>query len=73
MGVLCGQASGIEILLGEGEDVEVGARTSKHILLFALNPLTLSISLFTLCLAIIYIVHSYLLGLVVCASFVDCT
>ena len=45
MGVLYGQASGFEILLGEGGDVELGARTSKQILLFALDPLTLSLSL----------------------------
>ena len=56
MGVLCGQASGVEILLGEGGDVELGARTSKHILLFALDTL----SLFTLCLASFHIDHSYL-------------
>ena len=42
-GVLCGQASGFKILMGEGGDVELGARTSKQILLFALDPLTLSI------------------------------
>ena len=45
MGVLCGQASGFEILLGEGGDVELGARISKQILLFALDPLTLTPSL----------------------------
>ena len=33
--------SGLEILLGEGGDVELGARTSKHILLFAIDPLSL--------------------------------
>ena len=58
VGVICGQASGLKILLGEGGDVELGALTSKHILLFALDPLTLSLSLFTLCLATIHIVHS---------------
>jgi len=47
VGVLCGQVSGLEILLGEGGDIELGARTSKHILLFAFDPLTLnSLSLF---------------------------
>ena len=62
MGVLCGHASGLETLLCEGGDVELGARTSKHILLFALDPLTLtlSLSLFTLCLASFHIDHSYL-------------
>ena len=60
MGVLCGQASGFEILLGEGGDVELGARTSQHILLFALDPLTLTLSLSLLCLALFYIDHSHL-------------
>ena len=55
MGVLCGQVSGFEFLLGEGGDVELGARTSKQISLFALDPLTLS--LFVLCLALFHIDH----------------
>ena len=46
VGVLCGQASGLKILLCEGGDVELGARTSKHILLFALVPLALTLSLY---------------------------
>ena len=47
-----GTPSGLEILLGEGGDVELGARISKHILLFAFDPLTLnSLSLFVLCIA----------------------
>ena len=34
--------SGLEILHGgEGGDVELGARTSKHIFVFAFDPLTL--------------------------------
>ena len=37
-----GTPSGLEILLGEGGDVELGARTSKHILLFAFDPLSLN-------------------------------
>ena len=48
-----GTPSGLEILLGEGGDVELGARTSKHILLFAFDPLTLN-SLF-----ICVVHHSY--------------
>ena len=40
MGVLGGQDSGLEILLGEGGDVELGARTSKHNV-FAFDPLSL--------------------------------
>ena len=60
MGVLCGQASGFKILLGEGGDVELGARTSKQIFVFALDPLTLTLSLSLLCLASFHIVNSYL-------------
>ena len=73
MGVLYGQASGLEILHGgEGGDVELGARTSKHILLFALDPLTLTLSLPLLC-ALHYFtlfIHIYMLGELVCASIV---
>ena len=36
-----GTPSGLQILLGEGGDVELGARTSKHILVFAFDPLSL--------------------------------
>ena len=52
---------------GEGGDVELGARTSKHILLFALDPLTLTLSLFTLCI-LLYHILAWL-----CASLVGCT
>ena len=41
VGVLCGQVSGLEILLCEGGDVELGARTSKQTSVFAFDPLTL--------------------------------
>ena len=34
-----------EILLYEGEDVELCARTSKYIMLFAFDPLSLTLSL----------------------------
>jgi len=44
-----GTPSGLEILLGKDGDVELGARTSKHILLFAFDPLTLSLSLYLCC------------------------
>ena len=33
----------VEILLCEGEDVELCARTSKYILLFAFDPLSLTL------------------------------
>ena len=52
----------VEILLGEGGDVELGARTSKQILLFAFDPLTLTLSLFTLCIAI----HCHIIYMLVC-------
>ena len=68
VGVLCGQASGFEILLGEGGDVELGARTLKQILLFALDPLTLTLSLSLLC-ALIHIAISYTCLCVVAISF----
>jgi len=55
VGVLCGQASGLEILLWEGGDVELGARSSKHILLFALDPLALTLSLLCAYCHIIYL------------------
>jgi len=61
--VLCGQASGLEILHGgEGGDVELGARTSEHILLFALDPLTLALTLSLLC------VNCYIIYLLMCES-----
>ena len=54
----------VEILLCEGGDVELGARTSKHIFVFAFDPLSLTLSL-TLCLALIHITHIILICLVV--------
>ena len=61
----------VKILLCEGGDVELGARTSKHILVFAFDPLSLTLSL-TLCLAsFILSYHTYMLGCVcLCASLV---
>ena len=35
----------VEILLCEGGDVELGAGTSKHIFVFAFDPLSLTLSL----------------------------
>ena len=62
----------VEILLCEGGDVELCTRTSKHIRMFAFDPLTLTLSLITLCLAsFILPYHSYMLGCVcLCASLV---
>ena len=51
-GSLCGMScvdAIVEILLCEGGDVELGARTSKHILVFAFDLLSLTLSL-TLCI-----------------------
>ena len=61
----------VKILLCEGGDVELGARTSKHILVFAFDPLSLTLSL-SLCLAsFILLIHTYMLGCVcLCASLV---
>ena len=43
MGVLGGRDSGLKILHGGvGGDVEQGARTSKHILVFAFDPISLN-------------------------------
>ena len=60
------KVSGFEILLGEGGDVELGARTSKQILLFAFDPLTLTLSI-TLCID--HIAISYTCLCVVAISF----
>ena len=53
VGVLCGQVNGLEILLCEGGDVELCARTSKHISVFAFDPLTLN--------SLYYFVHLFIL------------
>ena len=57
MGVLCEQVSGLEILLGEGGDIELGARTSKQISLFAFDPLTLTLSLYCVLHLFILLIH----------------
>ena len=61
-GSLCGKSCVdelVEILLCEGGHVELCARTSKHISVFAFDPLSLTLSLI-LCLALIHIVISHL-------------
>ena len=72
VGVLRGQISGLKILLCEGGDVELCARTTKHIRVFAFDPLTLTLSLLLLCLSsFILAYYSYMLGCVsLCASLV---
>jgi len=51
----------VEILLCEGMDVELDARTSKHILVFAFDPLSLTLSLLYCALH-----HSYCSSLLIC-------
>ena len=60
VGVLGGQDSGLEILLGEGGDVELGAQTSEHIFVFAFNPLPLNPLSLYIVQSIIHIIISYL-------------
>ena len=46
-GSLCGKSCVdelVKILLCEGGDIELGARTSKHILVFAFDPFSLTLS-----------------------------
>ena len=50
----------VETLLGEGGDVELGARTSKHILVF--DYLSLNSTLFITCIATI--VYLYMLDII---------
>ena len=64
VGVLGGRFSGLEILLGEGGDVELGAQTSKHIFVFAFDPL----SSLTLSLLFVHsIIHS-IISICLCLS-----
>ena len=68
-GSLCGKSCVddlVEILLCESGDVELGARTSKDILVFAFDSLSLTLSL-TLCIAS-YCHIIYMLGLFVCLT-----
>ena len=71
-GSLCGKSCVDvigEILLCEGGDVELGARTSKHILVFAFDPLSLTLSL--IYLPLIHIVISFIYAWIcLCASLV---
>ena len=65
---LCGKSCVdelVEILLCEGGDVELCARTSKYISVFAFDPLSLTLSL-TLCIDS-YCHITYMLVLFVCA------
>ena len=68
-GSLCGKSCVdelVKILLCEGGDVKLCARTSKHISVFAFDPLSLTLSL-TLCIDS-YCHIIYMLGLFVCLT-----
>ena len=74
-GSLCGKSCVdelVEILLCEGGDVELYARTSKHISVFAIDPLSLTLSLLFCALHwFILSYHTYMLCCVcLCASLV---
>ena len=57
----------VEILLCEGGDVQLGARTSKQISVFTFDPLTLNSLSIILCLAsFILLIHTYCLVVFVC-------
>ena len=67
-GSLCGKSyvdDIVKILLCEGGDVELGARTSKHILVFAFDLLSLTLSLILYLASFILLIHTYMLGIVV--------
>ena len=72
-GSLCGKSCVdeiVEILLYEGGDVELGARTSKHIFVFAFDPLSLNSLSYLPCIDSYCSYHSYMLVLFVCTSLV---
>jgi len=53
-----GTPSGLEILLGEGGDLELGARTSDYIFVFAFDPLSLNpLSFICVCASFISSYH----------------
>ena len=71
-GSLCGKSCVddiVEFLLCEGGDVELGARTSKHILVFAFDPLSLTLSLSYIVPCII----SYYSFILICLLLLVCT
>ena len=60
----------VEIFLCEGEDVELCARTSKHILVFAIDPLSLTLSLSYIVPCIDSYCHIIYILVCLCASLV---
>ena len=68
-GSLCGKSCVddiVEIFLCEGGDVEQGARTSKHVLVFAFDPLSLTLSYILSCIDSYCSISYICLGLFVC-------
>ena len=63
-----GTPSRLEILLSEGEDVELGARTSEHIIVFAFDPLSLNPLSLLLCIASFILM--YLIFLHLCLTYI---
>ena len=57
----------VEILLCEGGDVELCARTSKHIRVFAIDPLSLTLSLL-LCASIHIVIYIHACVVCVCLT-----
>ena len=71
-GSLCGKSCVddiVEIFLCEGGDVELGARTSKHISLFAIDPLSLNSFSLIHC-ALHHIIHILYACVCLCAILV---
>ena len=68
VGVLGGQVSGLEIFLGEGGDVELGARTSKHIFVFAFDPLTLNPLSF---ICVVHYSYCHIISICLCCPCID--
>ena len=65
---LCGKSCVdelVEMLLCEGGDVELGARTWKHIFVFAFDPLSLTLSLILYLVSFLLLIHTYMLGIFV--------
>ena len=61
-GSLCGKScvdAIVKIFLCEGGDVELGARTSKHILVFAFDPLSLNSLLYCALHHIVHILYAW--------------
>ena len=62
-GFLCGKSCVddiVEILMCEGGDVELGGRTSKHILVFAFGPLSLNSLSYLVLHLIVHILYAWL-------------